>query len=454
MKDKIRAWIERRALTAPGTRIVCAVSGGADSMCMLHVLRELAPALGVTVEAAHFDHRLRGAESDGDRLFVQEQCRRLGVPLHSGSGDVRARARRTGESLEEAARVLRYEFLEQFAPCVATAHTMDDNLETVLLNLTRGTGLRGLCGIPARRGIFIRPMLPVTRAEIEAYLEQEGIPFRTDSSNRTPDMRRNRIRQRVIPLLREENPSLAQTVFRMTQVLGSEDDYLTRQAQTLLRAASVEGGYDCAVLRAADAPLRMRAVQELLRGAGVPKLSEQHILASDRLIRLGGPSARLRLPGGLCARREYGLFRVERASLENPSFSPVKLVPGAAAELPSLGLRVVCEAAEQITDVQNTPSTFFVKCDTIDYTTPILIRPRQPGDAMRLPGGARSLKRLMIDRKLPAAVRGSVPVAADDRGVIGVYGIGINLDRSAQPGGAAVVIKFQNLRKKEDTSDD
>ena len=225
-------------MTQPGDTVICAVSGGADSVCMLHVLLSLRNTLGITVEAAHFNHQLRGEESDRDEAFVRTLCAELGVVLHVDNGDVRARAAKTHESVEEAARALRYAFFSSLSGRIATAHTQDDNLETVLLNLTRSTGLAGLCGIPPRRERFIRPMLAVSRAEIEAYLAQNGLSHVTDSTNFLPDARRNRLRQSVIPLLKAENPSLCETAFRMCRLLEADEAQLSAQAEAVKQIAT------------------------------------------------------------------------------------------------------------------------------------------------------------------------------------------------------------------------
>ena len=192
MRAEVLAWMQAQRMTEPGDTVVCAVSGGADSVSMLHVLLSLQDTLGIRVEAAHFNHHLRGAESDRDEAFVRQLCALLGVPLHTDGGDVQARAAQTHESLEEAARKLRYAFFDTLPGLVATAHTQDDNLETVLLNLTRGTGLAGLTGIPPKRGRLIRPMLVCTRAQIEAYLAEHGFSYVTDSTNLLPDARRRK----------------------------------------------------------------------------------------------------------------------------------------------------------------------------------------------------------------------------------------------------------------------
>ena len=452
MRDKVLAWMRAQDMTRLGDTVVCAVSGGADSVCMLHVLLSLRDTLGITVEAAHFNHHLRGAESDRDEAFVRQLCEALDVYLYTGGGDVQSRAARTHESIEEAARKLRYAFFCSLPGLVATAHTQDDNLETVLLNLTRGTGLAGLCGIPPKRGGFIRPMLPCSRAEIEGYLEENGLSYVTDSSNLLPDVRRNRLRQRVIPLLKEENPSLGETAFRMCRILAQDDAYLQQQAVQALQASLLPDGVCCSVLREYPDAVRTRAVRMLLSEVHAPKLSQTHIEAVDRLIFAESPSAFVCLPGGYTARRDYDRLYL---SGEAPAsgFAPVQLLIGRSCVLPDAGIRVSCRIEENFTEIRNTLSTFAVKYDTIDYHSGITIRPRQTQDSMRVRGGRKTLKRLMIDRKIPAVRRASVPVACDARGVLGVYGIGVNLDRAATAGERAVIITIEEIEKEDQRYD-
>ena len=331
MKDKVLSWMREQRMTAPGDTVICAVSGGADSVCMLHVLLSLRTALGITVEAVHFNHHLRGAESDRDEAFVRALCAKLDVALHIGNGDVRARAAKRHESVEEAARALRYAFFASLPGLIATAHTQDDNLETVLLNLTRGTGLAGLCGIPPKRESFIRPMLAVSRTEIEAYLEQNGLSHVTDSTNFLPDARRNRLRQSVIPLLKAENPSLCETAFRMCRLLEADEAQLSAQAEVVLQQARLADGVQCSILAAYPQAVRTRAVKLLLSEIRAPKLSARHIDAVDRLLFSACPSACISLPGGYTARREYDRLLL---TTDSPaSFEPVVLSIGESAVL-------------------------------------------------------------------------------------------------------------------------
>lgn len=448
MRNKVLAWCREQALFAPGAQVVCAVSGGADSTAMLHCLFSLQSELGITVSAAHYNHHLRGAEADRDENFVRELCKGLGIALRVSGGDVAAHAARTGESVEEAARHLRYAFLESLDGVIATAHTADDNLETVLLNLTRGTSLRGLCGIPPRRGRIVRPMLCLTRGEIEAYLSENALPHVEDSTNAAPDALRNRIRQEVVPLLRRENPSLSQTVLRGSLLLRQDEAYLEQAAETLLRAAQTDGGWSCAVLRGQPKALQSRAVRMLLRRISAPKLTSAHIGAVCALITSADPSARVSLPGGFTAERRYDCLRLSRGARQS-GWEPVRLKPDGSVELPELGLRIRCRIVQRLEKSQenrNSTSTFACRCAMMEPAE-LLARPRAEADAIRLPGGRRTLKRLMIDRKIPAAQRDRLPVIADENGILAVYGIGTDVTRAAHEGERALIIEIEQTER-------
>ncbi|MEE0787085.1 MAG: tRNA lysidine(34) synthetase TilS, partial [Oscillospiraceae bacterium] len=202
MRAEVLSWCRREALFSPGAQVVCAVSGGADSMAMLCCLRELAAELSVYVRAAHFNHRLRGAESDGDEAFVRAFCAAEGIELVCGAPEKPARS-------EEEAREQRYAFLDSI-PCdaIAVAHTAEDNLETLLQHLLRGSGLRGLGGIPPRRGRYVRPLLAVSHAQAREYLRARGTGWREDATNAEDGCQRNRLRHGVLPLLAAETPEL------------------------------------------------------------------------------------------------------------------------------------------------------------------------------------------------------------------------------------------------------
>ena len=217
MVEQVKQTIAAYDMLRSGEPVLVALSGGADSVALLHALR----ALGYPVQAFHLNHCLRGAESDRDEAFCRALCVRLGVELTVERVDVAAAAREQGNGVEETARRMRYARLQDAAQGmkIATAHTADDNLETVLFHLVRGTGPKGLAGIPPVRGRIIRPMLRVERMQIEEYLASIGQDYVTDSTNADDAYTRNRIRHTVVPALREIQPSAAQAAARLGDLL-------------------------------------------------------------------------------------------------------------------------------------------------------------------------------------------------------------------------------------------
>lgn len=421
----------RSGLFARGDRVICATSGGADSMALLMSLWLVREQLEISVAAAHFDHSLRGEESRRDADFVRNFCQTQGIFLHMGAADVAAYAESSGESLEQAARTLRYAFF-QTLPCdkLATAHTADDNAETVLLNLLRGTGLRGLCGIPPRRGNIVRPLLTTTRREIEAFLTERHIPHVEDSTNAADDALRNRIRHRLMPLCCQENPNFLLATAEMTQRLRQDENSLTAQATKSLADCRVSGGYSVSGLRTLPEELLQRVLRQLLGDMGVPQVTRRHVQALEGLVFSPQPSAWIALPGGLWAGREYDRLLFQQP--QQTTFPAAALNLNGVTSLPSLQLKILCQPAAVVV---NTPY-----CFTVEPHGPVTVRPRVAGDAITLPGGTKTLKKLMIDRKIPRHLRQLLPVLADQDGVLAVYSVGANCARigTAQ----AVTIQF------------
>ena len=423
MLNKLRQGLKR--LGATGQPLVCAVSGGADSVALLFGAYLLKEELDIHLEAAHFNHGLRGEESDGDEAFVRDFCHRFEIPLHLGSGSVTAGKK----GLEAAARDARYSFFDTLTGLMATAHTADDNAETVLMHLVRGAGLKGLGGIAPMNGRVIRPMLEITRQEVLAFLEEYHLQYRTDSSNEGDDFLRNRLRHRVMPLLKEENPSLAENVSAMALRLRQDEEVLGKLAE-------------CEVLppvdrlRQLEAPVRRRMLERFLKENGVREPEAAHILLAEKLVFSDKPSASAQFPGGVRVARNYDQLEAAR---EGAPLETVALPREGTVELPELGLRVICGPA------RNTENSARVL--TVQPAGAVILRCRQSGDEMRLPGGTKSLKKLFIDRKIPARDRLRIPVAADEKGVLGVYGIGVNLDRIGEK--PVLQIRFEEIKKRD-----
>lgn len=431
-----------RQLLQPGDTVVCGFSGGADSTALLHCLVSLQEELSICVSAAHYNHGLRGEESDRDEAFVRAFCEARRIPLTVGRGDVRAFQEKEGLTLEEAARKMRYDFLESL-PCdkIAVAHNADDNAETVLLHLVRGSGLRGLCGIPPVRGRIVRPLLTVSREEIVSYLKEEGLSWVEDSTNASCDCTRNRLRHEVLPLLKQENPNLLSCITAQSGLLRGEDALLDSQAEKLIVPQGT--GFLCAPLVNAPDPLEKRALRLILRDWLPQDVAYTHICALQELLRSSSPSAKLSLPGGLTARRSYEAFEILR---ETPlTFSPVTLqIPGKTRIAP-LNLKIICEITENYGFFKNTPFHFALKYDMIVRNIN-RVRPRRTGDRLTLNCG-KSLKKLFIDRRIPRWERDLIPVFVSGDTVAAVPGIGV--DRAFLPaeGQPAIIVTI----KKEDS---
>ena len=408
MLNKLYTFIRQQNMVTPGDHIICAVSGGADSMALLFAMYLLREKLNIRLSAAHFNHNLRGSESDGDEAFVREFCSRYDIELFVGSGCVTA-----GEKgLEAAARDARYAFFQTLSGKIATAHTANDNAETVLLHLVRGTGLKGLGAIAPVRGNILRPMLSVTRQEVLAFLGEYHILYREDSSNQTDQFLRNRLRHHVMPLLEKENPRLAENLSAMALRLR-QDEAVLQECADVPYPLQVEN------LRAMPAAIRSRVLERFLKDSGVKEPEAEHVAMAEALVYPERPSAGAHFPGGVTVSRCYDELAAQAE--EKPLDTMMLTCPG-TVQLP--GLCIVCSAAEEII---NTANVFTVSC-----SGSITVRCRRPNDELRLSGGTKRLKKLFIDRKIPAAQRLRIPVLADDKGVLAVYGIGVNLDRAAK----------------------
>lgn len=408
MLNKISAFLRSQGLVKPGDGVVCAVSGGADSVALLFAMYLLRDKRKVTVQAAHFNHKLRGEESDRDEAFVRQLCERYEIPLCVGSARILPGKR----GLEAAAREARYAFLRALPGKIATAHTADDNAETVLMHLVRGTGLKGLGAISPVSGNVIRPMLTVTREEVLSFLGAYCLSWVEDSSNGTDQFLRNRLRHNVLPLLKQENPRLAENLSSMALQLREEEAYLRSQLPEALP--------DVQTLRDMAPPLRYRALSRFLAAHGLTEAGREHLSLLESVVFSSNPSASVCLPGGLTVGRCYDRLTVVDPL---PELTQQPLPVSGFVDILSLGLRVHCREATAVTLQKD---RFCVQ-----VRGQLLLRSRRAGDELVLPGGRKSLKKLFIDKKIPASLRSQIPVLADEEGIVGVYGFGADQRRIA-----------------------
>lgn len=254
--------IEKYNMLPDYSRVVVGVSGGSDSMCLLNILCELRNKKHLTLEAAHVNHGIRGREADDDEAFVEEQCRKLNVPLHKLSVNIPEIVKESGESPEEAGRRIRYEFFSSLTEdgFIATAHNLSDREETFIFNFARGTSLKGLCSIPPVRGKIIRPLIDCTKNEIEEYCRENNIPFVTDKTNSDVNYARNRIRHNVVTELKKINPGFEECALRCIEYINEDEEYLHGTALNAFEKSQVSGGYDSFKLSELPLPVLRRVL--------------------------------------------------------------------------------------------------------------------------------------------------------------------------------------------------
>ena len=420
-----------------GGRVLCAVSGGLDSMCLLDFMTRQP---GFSVGAAHFNHRLREAEADRDEAFVRDFCAKRRIPFVSGSGDTRSLAEREGLSTEEAARRLRYEFLNKAAEdggydAILTAHHADDNAETVLLNLVRGTGSAGLAGIPQVRGNICRPFLRIPRAELAAYAAAHGVPHVEDSTNDDPDAAaRNALRSSVMPVLRQINPKCVENIARTSAILREESDALESMARGLMnQIKELPDGVSVPCLMLTEVPQAVaeRAVLQLIaQVAGHRKdLTAAHVLAVLDLARGRTEEKEVSLPYGLTARRKKYSLEITRRPAR-PTGKPI-----------AVGDTVEFGAAAVSLSEQDSPGALPMR---LPEGVPMTVTSWHPGDWLRVPGnrGPRSFKRLCAERGISPGERDALPVLRVGETHAADPVFGVQPDFAPCPGGQTVFLKF------------
>lgn len=438
--QQVAEQIKCNDLLTTGETVVVAVSGGPDSVALLHVLSRLQERLDLQLVVAHLNHCLRGAESLADAQFVRDLARMWQLEVHVATRDVQAYARQRGVSAQVAAREVRYNFLAEIAvqtgaSKVALGHHADDQAETILLHLIRGAGAGGLVGmLPVREDFFIRPLLGVRRSAIVRYCQEHNLATRQDSSNTSPKYLRNRLRLELAPILENYNPNWVESVNRLGEILREEDDYLEQQAHLLYQRCKLASRAGTILLDRRILQTSHRAMtQRLIRKSWSEitgdrsDLEYKHIDRILAIIKSGGRQRQIHLPRGIiciCS-HQHLMLTLDGKKPEVPFYQYHLLVPGITA-IPETGVVLRAEvvpAPENKDTFQRAPGEAWFDYDCLEW--PLVVRQRLAGDRFRPLGlgGLVKLKKYFIDRKLPLWLRDQIPIVLSGKDIIWVAGL-------------------------------
>ena len=427
MNRKVLETIRSFQMFSPGERIVVGLSGGADSVTLLHLLCEM----DLTLLPCHINHNLRGEEAMRDQRFCEELCGSLGLSLRVFSEDAAGYAREHGMSLEEGARDLRYRCFREYcaesgAKVIAVAHTLSDSAETVLFSLARGTGLSGLCGIPPVRMMedvrIVRPLIECTREDIESYCRYHSLSFVTDSTNLSDDYTRNKIRHQLLPLLETIHPSAQRSIGHTIGLLRQDRDYLEKQADAAFECLSEDGKLQREPFLKMDPALQGRVLLRLADGIFCDRKKLSLCLEAAEKGR-----GAVELAKDVFFRAQAQYLYLEHRKPAEPFFSFVLDPLQTQWQFEAAGKRYYLRVYEQTEKFENFDRNVLKKA--LDYDTIygiVELRQKTDGDVCAPVGraGSRSLKKLYQDAKLPPEERKKMAVLADENGVLWAEGFG------------------------------
>jgi len=436
---EVRRTIQKYDMIQPGDRVVVGISGGADSVALLLALWELRGDFHLSLLAAHLDHRLR-PEGEKEAAFVRNLAGKLGVPFCGGRAEVRSYQEEKGLAVQEAAREVRYAFLAEVArknraAKIALGHTADDQAESMVMRILRGSGTRGLSGIPPlRNGLYIRPLIGVWREEIESFLKEKRIVYLTDPSNQSPQYLRNRVRHELLPLLQQYNPRIRQVLVQMADLFRAEEEFweahLTEKFAGVVRSRRKETlVLDVPALLAQPIPIRLRCLRRAIEKVQghLRRVSLPHIWAINNVLEASDPNRTLKLPRGLTVTRAYQALHISRSGEETVPFEHP--VPGAGyVEIPEIGRAMRFETQSRRRKVFFDESPQVALLDFDDLAFPLTLRSFHPGDRFHPLGmeGEKKIKDLFIDCKVPALQRKRIPILCRGERILWVAGVRID----------------------------
>ncbi len=425
IEKKIIETINKNNMLSDGDTVVVAVSGGADSMCLLWFFNKFSSFLNINIICAHVNHGIRGEEADRDEAYVQNFCAEHKICFECAHFDVPSVSAKTGESVEECGRRLRYDFFASLAETskIATAHNLNDSAETFIFNLARGTGIRGLCGIPTVRDNIIRPLSDCTRDEIEQYLAEENIDYVTDSTNISDDYARNKIRHNVLPVLCEINPSFFGVFSNCIDSLRETDDFLSDKINEIFKQIIIDDKFPVSSLKNNERILRTGLLKKIAEYYGAYDVGNKHIILLDSVLDNGGAVV---LHGKVkIASDGKFLFKENEKKEEKKIFvKPEKTV----SEYCFDGCTIIVDCVDKdILNKYNIKELSAMGIIDADKFYSSVFRNRIQGDRFRFPFAehSKSLKNLYKEKKISVSERWGIPILADgDNNILWINGVG------------------------------
>ncbi len=432
MFEKAVETTEKYNLINNGEKIIIGLSGGADSVCLLYFLYTLAKSRDLKLLAIHINHGLRGSEADDDEMFSKELCLKLNIEFLAYHINLCEEAKKRNMTEEESGRSVRYEIfynaVKNFkADKIAVAHTMNDNAETMLMNLCRGTGISGLCGISPLRDNIIRPLIEMSRSEVEQCLNELKIPFKTDSTNKSLKYTRNRIRLKLIPWIKENiNPSVIKALSKSSSIIKEENSYLDELAQKSYEQCIIKDDcirLSCKKLKELDKVILRRVLRTACRSYNkeLHNISFEHI---EKIIELLDKQTgkKLNLPNNICIQKASDSILILKEKINNGYCYLIK------EEQPIFIKEIrqyVTLSKKKKISFENYLNICTVSLNYDKINGDLFIRTRQTGDKIYLKGinGYKRLKTLFIDLKIPQTKRSLIPLLANEKEIISVIGI-------------------------------